>query len=185
MSQYEDITYRRMYDAQGVLIDEDVWEYEYNAEGKKEWVKQYENGTLIYEILNFAVFTDEWDITSRYPENEIEYYEDGSRLERFNGTNTEPELETIYNADGSVSHIRRYEYELFDNGNWKRICVYQNDALLFDTEYIMDAENIWSRKSIMTEYLDDGTKIIFTFDEYEEIISQTHYDAEGNVISDS
>lgn len=63
--------------------------------------------------------------------------------------------------------------------------MYQNDALLFDTAYIMDAENIWSRKSIMTEYLDDGTKIIFTFDEYEEIISQTHYDAEGNVISDS
>lgn len=179
---YEDISYRRHYDEQANLISEEVWEYEYNAEGKKEWVKEYKNSTLIYEILNFAVFTDEWDITSRYPENEIEYYEDGSRLVRHNGTNTEPELETMYNADGSVSHVRRYVYELFDNGNWKRIQVYQNDSLLFDTEYIMDAENIWSRKATMTEYLDDGTMIIFNYDENEEIISQTHYDANGNVI---
>ena len=62
------------------------------------------------------------------------------------------------------------------------IQVYQNDSLLFDTEYIMDAENIWSRKATMTEYLDDGTMIIFNYDENEEIISQTHYDANGNVI---
>ena len=128
------------------------------------------------------MFTDEWDITSRYPENEVEYYEDGSRLVWFNGTNTEPELETVYNADGSVSHVRRYVYELFDNGNWKRIQVYQNEVLMFDTEYVMDAENIWSHKATMTEYLDDGTKIIFEYDENEELMNQTHYDASGNVL---
>lgn len=147
-----------------------------------EWMKEYRNGTLTCEILNFAVFTDEWDITSRYPENVIEYYEDGSKLVRFNGTNTKPELETMYNADGSVSYVRRYVYETFENGNWKRIQVYQNDALLFDTEYVMDAENIWSRKAIMTEYLDDGTKIIFEYDENEEVIRQKQYDADGNEI---
>ena len=181
-TQYEDISYDREYDADGNLISEEIWEYGYNAEGKPDWVKRYENGTLVYEIVNFAVFTDEWDITSRYPENEVEYYEDGSRLERFNGTNTEPELETVYNADGSVSHVRRYVYELFDNGNWKRIQVYQNEVLMFDTEYVMDAENIWSYKATMTEYLDDGTKIIFEYDENEELMNQTHYDASGNVL---
>lgn len=181
-TQYEDVSYRYEYDAQGNLVCEEVWEYGYNAEGKPDWVKQYENGALIYEIKNFAVYTDDWDITSRYPENEAEYYADGTRLERFNGTNSEPELETMYNADGSVSYVRRYVYELFDDGNWKRIQVYQDEALLFDTEYVMDAENILSRKATMTEYLDDGTKIIYEYDDNEELISQTHYDANGNVI---
>ena len=34
----------------------------------------------------------------------------------------------------------------------------------------------------MTEYLDDGTKIIFEYDENEELMNQTHYDTSGNVL---
>lgn len=181
-NQYEETTLRRIYDADGNLASEDVWEYGYNEDGKMEWMKEYRDGILIREVLNFAVFTDEWDITSRYPENVIEYYDDGSKLVIFNGPNTEPETETMYDADGSVSSVRRYVYETFDNGNWKRIQVYQDDVLVLDTEYVMDADNSWSRKAAMTEYLDDGTKIIIEYDENEEIISQKQYDADGNEI---
>ena len=53
---------------------------------------------------------------------------------------------------------------------------------MLDTEYVMDADNTWSRKATMTEYLDDGTKIIIEYDENEEIISQKQYDADGNEI---
>lgn len=179
-NQYGEATLRRFCDADGNPLSEDVWEYGYSEEGKMEWMKEYRDGVLIREILNFAVFTDEWDVTSGYPENVIEYYEDGSRLVIFNGTNSEPETETLYNADGSVAWVRSYKYEYFEDGNWKRILVYQDDVLIRDTQYAMGEE--WSRKASVTEYHEDGTRTVWEYDENEEIVSEKNYDADGNEI---
>ena len=48
-----------------------------------------------------------------------------SKLEIFHGEHGNPETETLYNEDGSVVNVRSYVYELFENGNWKRIQVYE------------------------------------------------------------
>ena len=181
-TQYEDVTFRRIYDADGNLISDETWEYEYDEEGKREWVKKYDNGVLTWEVTNYAEHTDEWGTRTRYAETYIEYYEDGSKLVIFNGTNGEPETETLYNADGSVASVRSYLYEYFEDGNWKRIQVYQDDKLISDTEYVMDAENIFSLMATKTEYHEDGTKTVYQYDEYEDVASEKNYDVDGNEI---
>ena len=118
----------------------------------------------------------------RYPETVIEYYEDGTKLVSYSGELGEVETETLYNADGSVASVTRYVYETFEDGNWKRITVYKDDVMICDTEYVMDEEMGWSRKFMETEYHEDGSKTVFEYDENEEVVSESRYDAAGNAI---
>lgn len=172
----------QVYDADGNCTFENAWKYGYDGEHNMMWMMEYENGYPVREITEFAVNTDEYDIITRYPQTVIEYYEYGSKLVTFNGTNTKPETETLYNADGSVSCVHRYSYEYFEDGNLMRIQVYQDDTLIRDTGYAMDADNMWSYKATETEYHEDGTRTVYSFNEYEEVISEKNYDANGSEI---
>lgn len=180
-NRYEDITFRQMFDVEGNLTAESTWEYGYNEEGQWEWVKEYRSGMLIQEITNYAVMETE-DYSMRYPETIIDYFEDGTKLVTFNGSNGEPETETLYHADGTVNTVTRYVYETFEDGNWKQIQVYENDCLVRDTQYVQDEEFGFSMKSSMTEYHADGTYTVSEFDENEEVISETTFDANGNAL---
>lgn len=168
-NEYGDAIRRTIYDTDGNLTSEDVWEFEYNEEGDHLWEKQYRNGILVFEITGYASGSDD-EVSWRYPEVTIEYYEDGTKLVSKFGENTEVETETMYNADDTVAYVRTYIYETFEDGNWKSIKVYEDDELIKESEYAMDEEYGWSYKAKETVYHEDGTTV------YE-------YDKDGNVIS--
>ena len=111
-----------------------TYEYGYNEDGDSEWEKKYSEGKLIYEIVNYAVVYDE-DGFCRYPEKEVEYNEDGSKLVREFGENTEVAVETSYNADGSVAYVYTYTYEINDLDGQTITVTDQNGEMVSQTVY--------------------------------------------------
>ena len=176
-----DITYRAMYLADGTLDREDVWEYGYNEADDALWQKQYSNGILVYEIVNYAEVTNE-DYSMRYPEVVIYYNEDGSKLVETNGTDGNVASEVGYLADGTVSFSRAYVREYDEEGQPLRVQTFENDRLISDEEYAIHSEYGWSYLAKCTEYQEDGGCTVSEYDENEALVSQTQYDAQGNVI---
>jgi len=179
-NEYEDLIYATEADLDGNVIQERRVERGYNEDGIQVWEKTYVNGRLIGEILGYAVYVKE-DYYNRYPETMVEYYEDGTKLvSRYEGDGMLA-VETTYAADGSVEKELRYVYEYDDQGNWSSIQVYDGQRLFRDTRYALD-EDGWSYKASETEYREDGGRTVKEFNEYDELVSQTDYDAAGNKI---
>ena len=178
-NEHSDIVTRTKY-VGDVLEFSERYEREYNADGDSLWEKIYRDDRLIFEIVGYTSNSDE-DGYWRYPEQSIEYYEDGGKLLSEYGENTHISKETLFNADGSVFSVRNYVYETDENGNWSRIRVYENDRLTSDTEYAPDGSG-WSYKAKVTEFLEDGSKTVYEYDQNEELLRETRYDADGNLI---
>lgn len=66
------------YDASGELESYETYEYGYDEDGEKLWMKQYAKDVLVYEVVSYGVFTDAFE-TTRYPKDVVEYHEDGSK----------------------------------------------------------------------------------------------------------
>ena len=180
-NEHDDILSRTWYDAEGNVTSEDTWEYGYNDDGESMWQKDYVAGVLVYEIIGYAELHTE-DYSMRYPETVIEYYEDGSKLVKFHGSNGEVETETLYNADGSVASVLTYTYETFEDGNWKSIKVYEGETLVRESQYAM-GEDGFSYEETLTEYHEDGTYTVTTFQEDGSDDGGVTFDASGNVIA--
>jgi len=179
-NEYEDLIYGTEADLDGNVTRERRYERGYNEDGDQEWEKTYINGRLVGEILGYAVYTEE-GYSNRYPETMVEYYEDGTKLvSRYEGDGVLT-TETTYAADGSVEKELRYVYEYDDFGNWRSIQVYDGQRLFRETWYALDVDG-WSYKVSQTEYQEDGGKTVSEFNEYEELVKQTVYDAAGNEI---
>ena len=95
-----DILRRERYDADGTLAGEDTWAYSYNEEGKEIWRKEYTNGIPTYEIVSYAEVSDE-DGSIRYPDQVIEYEEDGSYTVFHLDENDEILEQHTFDADGN------------------------------------------------------------------------------------
>lgn len=96
---FGDSTIDQIFDLEGNLQTECVWEYTYDENGEYENVKEYIDGRLVFEILSFETYVGE-DYFERYPAITVEYLEDGSttRIE--------------YNRDGSCTV---FEYDAQGN----------------------------------------------------------------------
>lgn len=167
-------------DAEGNVVFEEVYEREYDEEGNMLWEKIYRNGMLASEIVSYAEVTTE-DYWCRYPEQTIEYYEDGTKQVSEYGKNTMVAREIFYNADGSVGYENTYVYETFEDGNWSRIQILKDGKLSVDQEYAV-SEDGWSYKIKETEYFEDGSYSVTEYDEWDEVVSVTVYDTSGNVV---
>jgi len=173
-NQYGDVVKREYWNPDGSLQFSEVYEYDYDEDGNRLWIKEYRDGVLTFEVLNYAEGSDGEGSYWRYPENTIDYYEDGSRLLTYYGVDTEVAKETFCGADGTVKWEFRYIYEYDDEGNRTHAAVYENDWLSRETEYALDSDG-WTYKCRETEYLSTGEKIVREFDEMEELISETSY----------
>ena len=173
-NQYGDPVLQESWLADGSLDRTKRYEYDYNEDGDRLWVKEYLNDALVYEVLNFAEGSDGDGSFWRYPENTIDYYEDGSKLVIHCDEYGAVETETHYAADGSVEREMRYTYEYDDEGNVTRGFVYENDRLTMETEYALSADG-WSYKCRETEYFGEGAKTVREYDESEELISEISY----------
>ena len=123
----------------GTLELERSWEYGYDEEGFTTFVKEYENGVLVTEIVQYAVVEDEYGFT-RYPEIMLEYFADGTKLVSQFGENTEVAVETMYNADGSVAYVYTYAYEINDLDGQTVTVTDQNGEIVSQTIYNADGE---------------------------------------------
>ena len=134
-----DITSWTSYQADGTVALAFTYEYGYNEEGDPTWEKKYSDGKLVYEIVNYAVVYDD-EGYCRYPEMEVEYNEDGSKLVREFGENTEVAVETLYNADGSEAYVYTYAYEINELDGQTVTVTDQNGEVISQTVYDADGE---------------------------------------------
>jgi len=172
-NQYEDVTLRRNWAPDGTLTYFEEYEYGYNDEGDRTWVKEYRDGRLIYEILGYMEVYDDYGY-SRFPETTVEYYENDTKLVIVNGVDSEPAIKTWYNAAGEVVHELTFTHEYDDEGNRTRMLTYDGGELIMESEYKKDS-NGWTYLALETEFRPDGTKLVREYDENEEIISETEY----------
>lgn len=179
-NEYEDQISRTITDLEGNIRQKDRFEREYNSDGEALWEKTYSNDVLVREITGYKTYTD-GDYSIRFPESVIDYYEDGSKLVTEYNDQGEVDKETTYKADGTVETALRYVYEYDAEGNYKRIQTYEGEQLIKDAEYAMSADG-WSYMAKETEYHEDGTKTVREYNENDELISESKYDAEGNLI---
>lgn len=100
---------RKICDLDGTVTLENRFEYTYNEDGDRETVKEYENGRLVFEILSYAVYSED-GYTERYPEKTVDYNEDGSKIV------------TEYEAGGNKT---TFEYDA--NGNLVKETSYQGE----------------------------------------------------------
>lgn len=188
-NQYEDIVTRVMYDANGAVVYEERYEREYNEEGDPLWEKEYEDGVLIREIPYYISGSDE-DMSWRCPGKTIDYYEDGTKLVTEYNENGDLGKEITYNADDSVESTVTYTYELVEDGEWtveehgkwNLIKAYEDGVLISETRHKVSSEGWWTYKAQVIEYYEDGTKTVSEYDENQELVSETTYDAAGNVV---
>ncbi len=107
---YGDQTGRTITDMDGNVTCADVFEYGYDENGYVTYRKEYTDGVLVKEYLDYTVYEDD-DYSMRYPATIVEYYEDGSKLVTENGIDGNPEKKTLYNADGTVESVTNYTDE--------------------------------------------------------------------------
>ena len=179
-NEYEDQTARTITDLDGNVQQKDRFEREYNDDGKAIWEKFYTDDVLVMEITGYKTYTD-GEYSVRFPESVIEYYEDGSKLVTEYNDQGEVGKETTYKADGTVEAALNYVYEYDADGNYKHIKTYEGEQLVKDAEYAISADG-WSYMAKETEYHTDGTKTVREYNENDELIGESKYDAEGNLI---
>ncbi|MBQ3507365.1 MAG: hypothetical protein IJA91_02340 [Clostridia bacterium] len=179
-NEYGDPTGRTVSDMEGNVEQVDCWEREYNAEGDPIWEKSYTNDVLVQEITGYKTVVLD-DVSMRFPETVIDYYDDGTKLVSVNGDNGEVAKETYYKADGTVEKELTHTYEYDSEGNPTSIKVYQGERLVYETEYALDADG-WIYVTKETEYHEDGSKTVYEYDANGALVSESQYDAEGNLI---
>ena len=90
----------------------------------------------------------------------------------------------IYDADGNVTSTESWEYTYDDNGFITREKAYADGVLNTETVYkiVIEDDGMFSYPETVTTYNEDGSKTVCVYDENDELISETKYDASGNVV---
>lgn len=170
-NEYGDKTRSYMADA-GVAWSDHVYEYGYK-DGTKLWRKDYDQGKLRYE----SIFDPETEMLVK----ETEYYDDGTcTVSEFNRIG-DPEKITFLTAEGTVEMTQTFEY-VYDEYECQLSCKsYVDGTLVLLSEYAC-TEDGWPYLARETLYNGDGSYLICVYDENDELVSETGYDAQGNVI---
>jgi len=172
-NQYEDVTLRQAWDADGTLRYTETFEYGYNEEGKEDWRKEYQDGRLVYEILNYVTVIEE-DGWSRFPENTVEYFENGTKMALHYNSEGNDDRKIWYDVEGNVVYEVTMTYEYDAEGNLVRMLTWEGETVIMDSEYQMDSDG-WTYLALETELRPDGTKLVREYDENGEILSETEY----------
>nr|MBR4280344.1 hypothetical protein [Clostridia bacterium] len=148
--------------------------YEYDEYGNNIHISNYdEDGALFHEIISeFALSDDGWfyecKTTTRFATGEV-YYDETNQY-------GDPVCSRSTDADGNVWGDWHYEYE-YANGLplWSK--QYSGDVLTYET--IFDNEGYIVQE---IEYLEDGSRIVYEYNDQQEYETITTYDADGAVV---
>jgi len=92
-------------------------------------------------------------------------------------------FETQVEGDGTVVYAYTHVYEYDDGGRMLSERVTENDRPVFETFYTYKGDDFWGYQSMTIDYFEDGSKTVCEMDEYGEIIKETNYNADGEIIS--
>lgn len=78
-----------------------------------------------------------------------------------------------YDATGSILYSYAWEYTYDEDGNWQTMKYYCNDVLTEETLYqtVITEDGSSTYPKTVTEYHEDGTQTVITYDENGEVIS--------------
>lgn len=169
-NEYSDPIRTLNMEADGTVWEDAAYEYQYEN-GMMLWKKQYSSGVLTQEF-----FYNEEGLATR----ETEFFDDGAKMTTEYNAFSDPVIITFYTADGSVEMVQTYEYEYNEDMTRRLTRAYTDGMLVIQTEYA--TEDGWSYACRETLYDADDSFIVYEFNSQEEIISETSYDAQGNLI---
>lgn len=189
----------------GVLTDESAYatvngervvcEYiSYLEDGSKSVGYYDENGNITRSVFYDAEGNVDLQTDSEYALSaEGEWYEavcttteaDGSRYISEFSENGDQTGAAYYDAEGTLVYRENWVYTYTEDGNWQTMAHYFDDVLTGDTVYatVTTEDGSMTYPETVTEYGEDGTKTVTVYNENDEIVSQTHYDANGAVIA--
>ena len=151
--EYGNTVLSRMTDADGKIVFEENFEYTYGEDG-------------------FPTHTIQ---TSRFDDGSIFRMEADAMGNRLFETQTDP--------DGSIVYAYEYAYEYDERGRMIRELISEDGRPSFESFYAYEDDGFWGYQYRTVDYFTDGSKTVCDLDEFGEIITETMYDAEGNVIS--
>ena len=189
------------YYGDGVLMEEAVYEAgepvqytSYYEDGTKNVSEYDEDGNVVS-----TVFYDADGTVSSTTESEYAYTADGESYEAKNtmtdfegakyiGEYNEQGDQTAwiyYDAEGNLVTEERYEFEYDEEGDLRAKRTYVDGALTEELLYttVIYGNGWMSYPSTVIDYASDGSKTVTEYDENDEIVSVTTYDAAGNEIA--
>lgn len=157
--------------ADGTVWADTVYEYKYDN-SSKVWCRMYSFGVLTRETF----FNEDGDTVK-----EIEHLEDGSTETWLYNENGDTLSVTCTRPDGSIAWVENHVYEYTEDMNIRCIKVYVGDKLIRQTDYSYD-EDFSMTGSVETTWHEDGTRTVLEYDDWFDLVSETTYDADGNII---
>ncbi len=171
-NQYGDPTRTYNTYADGTPWTDSTYEYEYQ-DGVMVWKKQYEGGRLSSE---------EWMNEEGNSIRDIYYEEDGSTETWLYNDNGDATSVIFTRPDGSIDHVETYVYEYTEDMLLLCTRVYNGETLIRQIDYFYDEEQNMTG-SVDTTWNEDGTRTVCEYDDWFDLVNETTYDADGNVIS--
>lgn len=179
------------YDAKGNLVEDFKYEYTYDKDGNRTSKKTYDHGQLSSE-LTFGILSGESG--NIYLKQKITYYADGTKkTEIFDETGWAVK-QSMHQADGTAIYEYKITNEFNDSGLISRICWYDGETLIAQTDSEYDDDGILIRENTyrsgtlvkqlfytnLSGFVYVSKKIIYHEDGTQTV---TEYDVHGNVIS--
>lgn len=194
-----DIVSRIEYDADGEIVRNETYEYEYDEYDNKISEKTYSDGVLIMEekytfdkdnnmtleeTYENGVLVESWEYLpanrgGTYAAILTSYESDGGKRVINYLENGSISLDIRYNADGSYFHYFVYTFEKNADGTVTTYTHDENGKLLY--EYREGANGIRIEN---TAYYSNGNKSVEFYDEDGDLERRCDYDKDGNLISE-
>lgn len=192
------------YDADGNVLSDDRYAYEYDSSGVVKNQKYYIDRVLAHEDV-YLPRTDS-QTGETYKAESIDYYTGIYTVKSEFSEEGLLMLTTTYDANGKIFSIDRYEYEFDADGNRTKLSIYTNDTLnrvyddvtnkLYDYDanglirteraYVYDADGklvkemvyVYGKLDLENYYTvsDDGVRYVY---------KMVFYDEDGNVEKES
>ena len=157
------------------------YEHTYDNDGNIVYTKTYDQGVLTEEV-EYLVGSDEdgtWSKSGRI----VVYHEDGSKTVSDGDWEGTWSSEITYDSNGNAIEELRYEYLNDENGESIGSKSYRNGQLTQEIHNITDDAGNAIGISI-TDYTEDGGKLVYEYDAEFEFVRGKEYDAAGNVINE-
>lgn len=169
------------YKPDGSLIVEYAYENVYDHSDNLIQIRTFTNGKLTQET-EYVHGTDP-DGGSWTRSGKTTYYNpDGSKLVYDSDLESTWSTEITYDANGKVTHELRYEYLYNENGDSIGSRGYENGRLFTAYDTLLD-KNGEAVGVLNTEYREDGSKIVYEYDQNFDLVSEMNYAPDGSIIS--
>lgn len=155
---------------------------EYDANGNSVKLTDYDSdGAVVFQAdSEYAEDSNgEW-----YESQCTETYSDGTKIECTYNERGDALSRVCYDADGNVESSETWEYAYDDDGHKKTEVSYVDSKIWQEITYktVYGENETFTYPETIAEYDEDGSKTVSVYNENDEVVSETKYDPEGNVV---